>query len=82
MYVLQTTTVGANALLVEDLRPVVLSNTEVDDATHPNITQQVYSCLSLQMSLFSLIALLFLFLCLKVAKIGKYKMYGSGIFKI
>ena len=43
MYVLQTTTVGANALLVEDLHPVVLANTEVDDATHPNITQQVYS---------------------------------------
>ena len=53
MYVLQTTTVGPNALLVEDLHTVVLANIEVGDATHPNIAQQVHSCL-LQMLLISL----------------------------
>ncbi|XP_056441170.1 uncharacterized protein LOC130378422 [Gadus chalcogrammus] len=37
----ETTTVGPNALLVEDLHTVVLANTEVGDATHPNIAQQM-----------------------------------------
>ena len=45
---LQMTEVGDNAMLEGDSNPV-LSNTEVDDATHPKITQQVHSCLSLQM---------------------------------
>ena len=49
LFFLQMTTVGDDALLDGGSKPV-LSNTEGDDdANRPKITQQVHSCLSLQM---------------------------------